>query len=329
MQSMGNLDKNEVDLLDLLRIGINYMISFLKLLMRLGAWVLRFIYKQKLIIGLFMLLGLGYALFESRKGNLKHKASVEMTINMHDAYFFNSLLKTLDMYCQNEDKTLIGQSLNLTGEEAKDLLSIKSYYIIDEMVDGTPDKIDYENRYDAMDTTCTRMKDRLIIEVVVKENLPLFDKMPDALLYYFSNNSILKAENEMRMKQIDENIASINNEIVMLDSLRKLEYFKQPKSSQYAADKTVILNEKEKKLYHDDMLKLESRIYDLQWMKEINNRCVNFVSEFSLQPKAENRVTKSILKYVSLSFLLGLIVSFILFSRKDVKDFLENKNGNR
>ncbi|MCQ2217461.1 MAG: hypothetical protein MJZ33_03120 [Paludibacteraceae bacterium] len=326
---MENLDKNEVDLMDILKISLMYIVSFFKLLMRFGTWILRFIYQQKIIIGAFMLLGLSYALYESRKGNLKHKASIEMTINMHDAYFFNSLVNTLDMYCQNEDKSLIGQSLNLTSDEAKDLLSIKSYYIIDEMVDGTPDKVDYDNRYNAMDTTCARMKDRLIIEAIVKENLPLFDKLPEALHYYFSNNPTLKAENEMRMKQIEENIYSISNEIIMLDSLRKLEYFKLPKNTNYGADKTVILNEKEKKLYHEDMLKLESRIYDLQWMKEINNKCVNFVSGFSLYPKAVNRVTQSVIKYVGMAFFLGLIISLILFSRKDVKEFLENKNGDK
>lgn len=325
---MENLEKKEVDLMDILRISLSYIILSFKLLIRFGAWLLRFIYQQKIIIGAFMLMGLGYALFESRKGNLKHKASVEITINMHDAYFFNSLISTLDMYCQNEDKTLIGQSLNLTGDEAKDLLSIKSYFIIDEMVDGTPDKIDYENKYNAMDTTCARMKDRLVIEAIVKENLQIFEKLPEALLFYFSNNPTLKAENEMRMKQIDENIYSINNEIIMLDSLRKIEYFKQPRNANYGADKTVILNEKEKKLYHEDMLKLESRIYDLQWMKEINNKCVNFVSDFSLYPKAVNRITQSIITYVGIAFLIGLAIALVLFSRKDVKNFLENKNGN-
>lgn len=325
---MENLDKNEVDLLDILRIGLMYVISFFKLIMRFFTWLLRFIYQQKAIIGLFLIMGLAYALFESRNGNLKHKASTEMSINMHDAYFFNSLISTLDLYCENEDKSFLAQSLNLTDEEAKDLISIKSYYVIDEMIDGTPDKVDFEKKYNALDTTCTRMKDRLVVEAIVKENLPLFTKLPSALDYYFSNNPILKAENEIRLKQIDENINSIRNEIFMMDSLRKIEYFKQTKNNNNT-EKTIILNEKDKTLYHEEMLKMEGRIYDLQWSKQINSHCVNFVSDFSIEPKAVNRITKSLLKYVSIGFGIGLLVALILFSRKDVKAFLENKDGKK
>lgn len=326
---MENLDKNEVDLLDILRISLRYVISFFKLLLRFGVWLLRFIYQRKVIIGVFVLIGLCYAIFESRKGNQKHKASVEMSINMHDAYFFNSLIETLDRHCQNEDKTFIGQCLNLTGEEAKNLLSIKSYYVIDEMLDGTPDKVDYEKVYDAKDTTKVRMKDRLVVQVVVKEDMPLFAKLPDALYYYFNSNPVLKAENEIRIKQIEDNIDAIKNEILMLDSLRKIEYFKRPKGGINSSDKTIILNEKEKKLYHDDLLTLESRIDDLEWTKEINNRCVTFVSEFRLYPKAVNRITRSVIKYVGIAFLVGILVSIVFFSRKDIKGFLENKDGRK
>jgi len=319
---MESSENKELDLIDILKTCACYIASFFRLIYKGLIWILRFMYKNKVKLGAFLVAGFLIALFVSRKDNLAYKANTIMTINLHDAYFFNDLISTLDSYCLNENKSLLKNALGVSDIDAKNIIAVKSYFFIDKLIDGTPDEIDFEKKYDhPTDTTSVRMKDRLYVQVIVKDTT-ILKNMTQYLFHYFSNNSILNSENEIRLKQMDENINSTNNEISMLDSLRKLEYFKRNKDASINMDKTVLLNEKEKKLYHSDIFELEHRKHQMQWTKEVNNQSVTFISEFNAEAKAANRLSQSAIKYMSLMFVLGVIFSLFWNFRTNIKDFL-------
>ncbi|MCK9155057.1 MAG: hypothetical protein M0P12_02975 [Paludibacteraceae bacterium] len=319
---MEQLDKKEVDLLDILHTFFGYIASFFKLLYKGCIWIIRFIFKNKKKLIFFLVIGFLYSLYESRTDNLNYKANVVMNINIHDAYFFDKLINTLDSYSQNKNKSLLKNALNVSEDNAQSIVSIKSYFFIDKLVNGTPDEVDFEKNFNPLDTMSTIMKDRLYIEVVVKDTT-LLKNMTNSFNYYFSCNKLLKEENEIRLKQMDENINSTNIELIKLDSLRNYEYFKHNKDGIANMDKIVLMNEKEKKLYHEEILSLEKKRQDIQWTKEVNSQCVTFTSNFNIDAKPANRLTKSALKYMSIMFVLGFFLSIFTTYKSDIKDFLD------
>jgi hypothetical protein len=321
---MENQEKKELDLLDIFRMIFKYIRLFFYKLIDLCIWVLRFIFKEKWILLIAILLGVSFSFYKSRPDNLQYKGDVELRFYMYDAYFYKDMINMLTAYCQDKDRKSLAEVLNLSYEEAVSIGGINAYFYIDMMSDGTPDKVDYRGEFKNTDTINTRMRDRLLIEVITK-NMSLFPVLLLKLDSFLTDNPVIKVENAVRLKHIDENIVAIDNEIVMLDSLRKIEYFKKDAEKKNIIDKAILLNEKERKLYHNDILTLENSRQRLQWEKEVNSSNIRFFNNFKVEPKPINRLTRSLKKYVPISFALGFVFALGWRYRKPVYDFLRNE----
>ena len=87
-------------------------------------------------------------------------------------------------------------------------------------------------------------------------------------------------------------------------------------------DKTLVLNEKDKKLYHDDILTLEREKQSLIWTKEVKRDCVYFTSEFKISNKPINNLKKTLMKFIPISIIIGFLFALIFNYRKDIISFL-------
>jgi hypothetical protein len=309
----------EIDLIDLLRSMckgvetiISKMFSFLGLLLRLA-------YQKKYIVLFFVLLGIGVGLYLS--WNKVYRAEVELKINNNSSYFYKNLIDPLFDQVRYGDYSKLSKHFGITEEEARKIVQVKSHFYIDYLSDGTPNEIDYNDAFDASDTIDMIMSDRLRL-VVLSLDTSLFSRMDTMFANYFNQNPLIIKENELKKRQLDDQINAISEEIIMLDSLRKKEYFHRKKDVQLSTDK-MLLVEREVKLYHEELLTLEMNKQRLVWDRDVFDNGVSFTSKFEVNPHAVNGKVKHIAWGMVLGFLLGVIFAFLCVKKEEIINYLK------
>ena len=321
---MEKKEGKELDLIDILRVSLGYIRSVMCSMWDIFTWFVRSLFQAKWILLGAIVCGILCSLYSSRPGNLRYKGEVEMRFNIYDAYFYRDLTNFLNTYCKDENKTSLSQTLHITPEEAASLLSISSHFFIGH-ANGMLNKVDYKNISEIKeDTASRRMSDRLML-VVISKDTAIYSSLLGKIKNFFESNSIVSEENAMRLKHIDEKIAMINNEILLLDSLRKKEYFKKESETQAKLDQTILLSEKERRLYHNDILGLESAIQGLQWEKEIKSDGVRFMTTFKVDPTPVNNIKRSLIKFIPAFFVLGFFAALGWKYRRKIYKFLSDK----
>ena len=321
---METQEKKELDLIDVLRIFFKSIQSFIFLIWNIFTWLFRFLFQAKWILLGAIGCGILISFYWSRPDSLRYKGETEMRINIHDAYFYKNQIDLLDSYCKNRNKTSLFQTLHLTSAEANTLLSINSYFFIVRR-DGISDRVDYGNEFDPKkDTINNRMNDRLLL-VAISKDTAIYPSLLGKIKNFLESNPIISEENAIRLKHIDEKIEMINNEIHLLDSLRKKEYFSKEAETQAKLDQTILLSERERRLYHNDILGLEYSIQGLQWEKEIKPDGVRFLTPFKVDSTPVNNLKRSLFRFIPLFFVLGCFVAFGWRYRREIYKFLSDK----
>ncbi len=324
---MEEQEKKELDLVDIIRIIFYYIRKIACKIGDFSVWLLRFFFQVKWILTVAIVCGILFSLYKSM--NPLYCGKTEIRVNVYDAYFYRDLTNTLDLYMLDEDKSSLIQALDLTPKEANSLLSIDSYFFINKNYKYSGAiKVDYPNEFESIksDTNDIRLNDRLLLTVISKDPA-IYAKLPGKIKNFYENNVVVSEENAIRMRHIDEKMGMINTEIQLLDSLRKKEYFKKETASQAKLDQTILLSEKERRLYHDDILGLEYAIQGLQWEKEIKSDGVRFMSPFRVDPIPVNNLRKSSIKYVPAFFILGCFIALGWKFRKKIYQFLSEKES--
>ncbi|MEE0911712.1 MAG: hypothetical protein U0L67_04620 [Paludibacteraceae bacterium] len=315
-------EKKEIDLLEALKSFGSWLYSVgLKCSKGLG-WMLRFMYQQKYIILLFAIAGVCFGLYRAK--DKIYMAEVDLKLKSHDAFFYKNLLDPMHKQCEYLDFTSISKQLNISLEDAQKITDIKSFYYIDVLCDDTPDKIDYDNSFNPMDTNNVITKDMLRLVVCCKDT-SFFNPLKQSFLEYFSKNEQIMKENELKQSQLGEKIKAVENEIIMLDSLRKKEYFHKKNDLSVNMDKALFVSEKETKLYHNDILSLENYRQSYIWEQKIYDNCAYFASDFKVNPRPVNYWVKFIIKYGLIFTGVGFIVALLWVYRKRILDYLNQE----
>ena len=316
-----NNEKNsvqEINIIDLLQIIVKGIWSFIKKIGELFGWIGRLAYQQKLIVGLCTLVGVGVGIFFSM--HKVYRGEVEMKINMNDAYFYKNVIDPLYNQCRYRDYEKIAKDFGISVDEAQKIASIKAYYYIDYLGDGTPNEVNYDETFDGSDTTDVIMSDRLRLVVDCLDR-DLLSRMDTCFDYFFSQNPQIVRDNELSKAMLNDRINTVTKEIMVLDSLRKREYFQRKEHVNLSTDKMVLV-EREIKLYHPEILALESEKYSLIKTKNTFDNGVVFNSKFEINPRPINRKTAVIPKFAIIGFIGGIFIAGLLYNRKRIFGYL-------
>lgn len=308
----------EIDLVSVLSVGVKQVKKFFSCLYSGFVWCLRYAYQNKKYMVAALFCSVLFTAYWARPAHRGYKMETEMRIHVLDAYFFNDMLANLNHMCLNNDRVSLAKSLGLGEDVAKKVSGVESYFIVDKLCDGTPDEVCH-GKYEA-DTTKTIMKDRLIVSLVVSDT-SLVDSVSNGIIRYFDSNLYVNQNNRERVSQIDDQIRSIDNEVLMLDSLRKYEYFLKA-GKEMKLNGPLIVSEKNKELYYNDILSLEKARNEKMFEKAVYSKSVSFIRNFVLV-KVQNMYIPtfifSLIAFVGIFFVLSLLVG----KREEIKAFLE------
>ncbi len=311
--------KQEIDLIEAFAVFFKWLWGCVVKLGHCLGWLVRLAFHEKVIVSIFLLLGVGAGLFLS--WNKIYRGEVELRFHSHDAYFYKNIIDPLFDQCKYRDYDKLAADFDFTKDEVRKLARIQAYYYIDVLSDGTPNRIDYDETFNPSDTLDKIMDDRLRL-VVESMDRSLFNKMDKAFAHFFSQNPQIIKENDLRMKQLDERVIAISNEVFMLDSLRKKEYFQRKRDVQLSTDK-MLLVEREVKLYHNELLALEAEKQNAIWDRNMFDNGVTFSSAFEVNPHAVNGKVKMSVIFGIIGLMAGLLVAGVKVRRKDIADYLK------
>jgi len=315
---------DEIDLIELfnkignsIKKGAMWIISRLQdlilLLIRKSLWIISFS-----IIGAFV----GYSFF---KATPRYYSSQMVAVsNALDNNYIVSSINLLDDLFKGGNHDIAANYLEIPVENAKQIKSIGAYYGIDVNKDKLTDYVDYTETYNPKDTSIRRITDFFYVKMEVFSET-VFAQARDGIKKYINKNNFVIDNNQVRIAQSEELIKSIDQEIKKLDSLQRIQYFEIPKSQKANNTQMVVLNEKEMKLYHEQILALQQQKLRLQKDITINKDPITVVQDFTPLSKAENPVTKYLINWVALFSLLGFIVSLLWQFKKAIIQLIKDK----
>lgn len=318
---MDNQKEKEIDLVQILSTIWNGIANICTWCVDAVKWSLRFAYKHRIGVCVSVVLAILFTMFWGRPANRSSKMETEMRINVQNSFFFHDVIASLDYMCKYQDTIRIAKELNLPMKHAKKLLGVKSYYFVDKLCDGTPDEICMGN-FEA-DTTKQIMTDRLLLNMEVRDTLSL-KSIEDGILYYFENNSLIEKANKERIEESTTMLANVEKELFMLDSLRKNEYFNKKEKS-YTLGGNMIVTEKEKQLFHDEILRLSLKKNQCVYELNVNSKCVNFIRPF-VMTDIKNGYVSTFAKSFVVFLILVMVFCWFSDQKKNIVKFLEKED---
>jgi hypothetical protein len=298
-----------------------------KILVTILVWVgniIKFIYRNIKTLCVFLVIGVGCAFVLSSSYFREYKGDTILKINVGDSYLFSDLTRTLIPGVQNTKS--LAERLNISQEQADAIQSIDPYFVIDNHNNGTPDYIDFNYKYSESDTSNVRMTDRICIRIKTKD-IESYPAIQNGLQYFFANNELLKKQNTLKVKHKQEVLKFFENEIVVLDSLRSVDYFKEhPKNITLNLEKQQLLfGQGHKQLYDAELGKLVETRNNAEWTLLLNSDVTTVIAPFVASRLPLNHFSKMLGYSFPFSLLLGLICCLYWENRKKIKRFLNEK----
>lgn len=188
--------------------------------------------------------------------------------------------------------------------------SIVAYYGIDYNGDQVADRVDYSNSFDPQDTKQKRVTDVFYLRINVTDAGIIKDIVND-ICKYISNNKYISDNNNIRLQETQLLIEKYKSEIQRLDSLEKFQYFQTSKQQKSGNNQTIILNEKETKLYHNEKIALYKTKQTLERDLIINPSPITIIQDSSQISIVESSNKALLKKYVYLFAFLGFLIALI------------------
>lgn len=316
---------DEIDLLELfnrmgrsIRKGFAWayqqILNFLMLLLRKSLWIIGFT-----LIGLVV----AYIIYQNtRRYYLSEMTAISNSIN--NTYVVGSINLLNDLF-REQNFAIAANYLNIDVTKAQQIKSIKAFFTIDINKDRIPDYVDYKETYNPKDTLVKRLDNYFVTRIEVYDET-VFPEAREGLKSYIYKNKFIIDNNNERIRQNNMLIATLEAEIRRLDSLQKVEYFELPQMQRAATNQMVVLNEKDRKLYHEQKLALEREKLRLERDNIINSDPITIVQDFTPLSKAANPYSRYAYIIGILFAILGFIASLLWQYRQIIMDAIKNKH---
>ena len=323
MENQNQKQNEEIDLLELfqrmgnsIRKGINWVITqlynLLILIIRKSIW----------IIG-FTCIGIAIGLLFFNHTSRFYTSNMVAKCNSTDNNIVISAINQLNDLCQNDNNSILARYLEMAPEQASQIKSIKAYYGIDVNRDSIVDYIDYTNTYNPKDTSQKIIKNMVFTNVEVY-NEEVFTELRDGLKKFIWKNPYIAKNNEVRKEQVALMICAVDREIKKLDSLQQTYYHSQ--LTQKAGNgQVVLLNEKETKVYYNDIIKLVTTKQKLEKSLSVDPDPITVTQDFTPLSKAENPWTKYVKAWGITFAILGFITALLWQYRKKIYNLIKEK----
>ncbi len=320
-----NRDQEEIDLLELFRLAGRGIRNLFLGIFRIILLFIVFLYRKAFYITGFVIMGalVGWGISEITRPY--YTSDMVIRTNAIKASDIISYVGRLHNLVEKKNYHELGRLLSNGDTAASMVRNIQAFWFIDVNKDGTPEYIDYEEKYNPHDTSLVRLNDRVNIRVEVFDP-HAFQYVREGVYAYFKKNPYINKLNNLRKEQTREYIKHIEEQILKLDSLEDYEYFQKQKdlNPQGRKGQIVVLNEQKVQLYHPYIISLQKQKMELEKELTIYPDPITVIEDFTPLTKEENPRAAYTEKYALVMGLMGIFLLLILESRKKIRNFLSS-----
>ncbi len=212
----------------------------------------------------------------------------------------------------------------------KKIKDIKGTYLLDLNKDGKWDMVE-ETETDVVTDTAIlnrRLYGNFCIQLQVFDTT-ILKELRIRLFDYMSNNKRVRLMNEIRIAQAKEIIPVYSKEMSDLDSLKNEEYFTRNETKLEKQGSLMILNEKEKKLYHTDIINLYQKKQSVERDLFLYPEPFEIIQDFSVPRSAENSWIKILWTMEKIAVAFGIIFILVYDQRKRIWNLIKKSMKTR
>lgn len=310
---------DEIDLIEVFQNigqGIKNLFNwFLNLLYRIVLFFIR----RAILIGIIIIIFVAFGFYQYKTSDRYYSSSLEAYSNaMASLDMINYINNINELFMENNYKGL-EQKLGIDSVELEKVKNVKAYKAIDLNKDGIPDLIDYDEKYQSSDSTISRS--RFVVKVEVYDET-VFPTIQESILHYIDNNNYIKELNTIRKKQLQQLIVKLDNEISSLDSLKKTEYFKKDENLKTQQGQLLVMNEKTTQLYHPQIISLYKEKQGLEQQLELRTEPITIIQDFSALSTIENNLFSYIKRYGIIGLVLSILIALFIENFKGIKNVI-------
>lgn len=294
-----------------------------KALVALIGKMLQLTYRYWWLVFTIMILAAVCSLYYTRPNNRIYKVNAIATINgpaLQDVQErYQALGKTrLDDRIEQQKLQTI---LSLSNEECRGLNKFKTFYVIDNLDDGTADEVDFHEKSSGDDTVHVRMYDRLALQFRTKSpnSVPQIEKQ---IIAYLNNDpsfqSAFAGMQAHLMRQKEFEMAQIEKLDTLTSRFYQVGEMKQVEMNHY----DIMLGRREVVLFLDDIedfFDTKSR-HDSRYT--LCTAPVVLSSPFVVDVRPVNGPVKYLFFALLLGWLVGCCLAALIEKRKDITAFL-------
>ena len=313
---------DEIDLIEVFQKMGNGIINLFNKFLNLLYLLLLFFIRKSILIFIFIILGLTLGFVQYKTSPRYYSSSLEAYSNAMASLDMINYLNNIHELFKNQNTEGLESKLGIDLSELEKIKDVKAYKVIDLNKDGITDLVDYDEKYKSSDTTISR--NRFVIKVEVFDQT-VFPTIQESIMSYIEQNKYLNELNTVRKKQLQELITKLDIEINTLDSLKKTEYFKKDDEKlKTQAGQLLVMNEKTTQLYHPQIISLYKEKQTLEHRLELRTDPVTIIQDFSALSKVENNLFSYMKRYGIYGIVLGILFSIIIENLKGIKKIISD-----
>ncbi|MBA7535234.1 hypothetical protein ES705_27487 [subsurface metagenome] len=317
---------DEIDLLDLTkkisRSTGKIFFSLFNFLKNIFLQILIFIIKKFVYLVIFVVAGAIIGGIISLREKPFYQTNLIMRSNLVSNVAMINYINRIHTLCNGENIIGLSQSLNLDTTIVKSIKDLQAFWMIDNNNDGIGDYLDEKNEFIGLDDTSRlkrRLQDEFSVRLKVYDNSIIEEVQHGLELYIDSNDYFIKLS-EVKKARLNNLISKTDNEIIILDSLKRFEYFTIKKIPEITFEKFLIQSgeNQEARLLHGSVLGLFGNKQSLEQELELRIDPITILQDFPLIHTPVNTLKKYIVKFSQIFLAIGFIILILIDQRKNI-----------
>lgn len=298
----GNPKNNEIDLIDALS---RIWIGLSKIFRKVSVFLIR---KTLWLLG-FILLGGGVALLFYSLSQRYYTSTMTAQMNVLSNTYAVDYTNRLG---EINDSLGYAKFLNIPVSATKHIASVSAFYGIDTDGDGDADYMDVYNtfQFSSQDTLKKKVPKLFYVKVTVSEPsiFPLINK---GITTALKSNPHFIERNKIRTEQLKTTIAELEAQYQRLDSLARFEYFNSERTTLKTTGQILVLNEKERQLYHEPLIDMHDRISLNKRELALYSEPITIIQDFPALSIVDNPLSSYMKRWVLIFLVAGIILLVI------------------
>ncbi|MDR3183785.1 MAG: hypothetical protein LBT49_00045 [Prevotellaceae bacterium] len=315
-QNIKEYKTEEIDLLDiLLRVwnGLGKALRAISI----------FLIKKSLWLTGFVLLGVGVAFLFYSISQRYYTSTMVAQMNVLSNTYVVDYINRLG---EAKDSLVYAKALSIPVSAAKHISSVNSFFGIDTDGDNNVDYVDVTKtfQFNIQDSIKRKVPKIFYVQVTVSEPsiFPLINK---GITTTLKSNPHFIERNKIRIAQVQTTIAELEEQYRRLDSLERFEYFSNALQALKTSGQILILNEKERQLYHEPLLKIRDEIFLQKQELSLYSEPITIIQDFPALSIVDNPLDSYMETWILIFLGAGILILIVKQNWKRISKIVKEK----